>query len=374
MRKTVRRRIWLGAAAVALGVAGAWVVLPAGDAPATRAVRLVPSSLRPIPGASDVRYPPRFPETAPDATAAERPAGPCVAATPAVPGPPPGHAEVTRDPLVATPVARPDGVRGERERARELAKRAIRALTAGFERAREREAVCYQSGDCITAAYQAGRRAAVPSLETLAGLAASSRDPQVYASAIYACVLVDATVLSQACAALKPEQWAQLDPENALPWLYLASLASIRGDAATFDEAMLHAARSAYVVARQMPLFDALSGVPPSSEPVRAVMTERQFGAFGMYLLPDYASASTFCDVEAVVEPQRRRVCSDLADVLTEAGTTLRDLLVGIAIGNKVGWPQQRLAALRVDSARLQNADGPARLPARGPDCIVGDN
>jgi len=370
MRRTVQRRFRAcGAGALALAMAMSWTMRAPEPEEAPFPAAPIEASLASAFLSEGVRFPPDLPSTAPDGSTDAAKPEPCAK--------PHDSSASVRSPLA--PVAnaatrstnRSEPVAGDRERSRSLALHAVQALNLAFERGEQRDARCHESAECIGAAYQAGRRAALPSLEALARLATSSRDPQVYASAIYTCVLADAMVLSQACASLSPEQWASLDPDNALPWLYVASAAYVRGDEATLVDALGHADRSRRVVASQMPLFQALSVASPGSEPVRAVMLERQLGAYGMHALPDYASAAAFCDVAAVAEPRRRRVCSALADVLIETGTTLRDMLVGIAIGDKVGWPAQRLTVLRLDSARLLSADdGASGRGARG--CAEG--
>jgi hypothetical protein len=53
-----------------------------------------------------------------------------------------------------------------------------------------------------------------------------------------------------------------------------------------------------------------------------------------------------FCSVDAVADQNRRQVCSDLAEVMTERADTSVSLAVGWHVAKRVGWPPDRLTAL----------------------------
>jgi len=54
-----------------------------------------------------------------------------------------------------------------------------------------------------------------------------------------------------------------------------------------------------------------------------------------------------FCSASAVLDVNRRQVCSALADVLAERSETYFNRSPGIEIGRRVGWPPERLKTLR---------------------------
>jgi hypothetical protein len=64
--------------------------------------------------------------------------------------------------------------------------------------------------------------------DTLIQLAVGSGDPAVYATAVSACDTYGDSAKG-ACAQLSLKGWAQVDPDNAVPWLLLAGKARVRG-------------------------------------------------------------------------------------------------------------------------------------------------
>ena len=62
---------------------------------------------------------------------------------------------------------------------------------------------------------------------------------------------------------------------------------------------------------------------------------------------PWYMSVLSFCSANEVSEANRRQVCNDLAELMTDRSDQQVDLSIGIRLAERVGWPENRLAALR---------------------------
>ena len=77
-------------------------------------------------------------------------------------------------------------------------------------------------------------------LRALATMAASTTDPRIYALAFRACGASD----EAACQALSARRWAVLDPDNAVPWLFLLNDAEHTHDLSGQQEAWFHVAAS----------------------------------------------------------------------------------------------------------------------------------
>jgi hypothetical protein len=60
-----------------------------------------------------------------------------------------------------------------------------------------------------------------------------------------------------------------------------------------------------------------------------------------------YQQVYDFCSADAVSDPNRRQVCSDLAEVMTERADRPVSLFVGSRVANNVGWPPDRLRILQ---------------------------
>jgi hypothetical protein len=213
---------------------------------------------------------------------------------------------------------------------------------------------CESDTTCLIEVGRTTARAARPGADALARQAAATRDPLVYASAINACAIAEAQESSSACATLRPEQWAQLDPDNAIPWLLSAQEATRRRDVGAADSAMQRAARARQVDWRLAPVLMLLPRLPYLQEPVRAVVTAALLGAYGGTLeMARSLPALELCTKATVADAARRVACNDVAELLLAKGTTLMDHSVGAGIGSRVGWQASRLQALNEERQRL---------------------
>ena len=64
-------------------------------------------------------------------------------------------------------------------------------------------------------------------------------------------------------------------------------------------------------------------------------------------------AALKYCSAAELRGGNRRQTCEALADLLVSRGDTLLDLGVGRALGEKLGWPADRVAALRDEGLAL---------------------
>jgi hypothetical protein len=246
----------------------------------------------------------------------------------------------------------------EAERATGLVLQQSLVMDAASRQAMLRRPGCESDSTCLIEIRRASVRAALPGADALARQAAATRDPLLYASALNACALAAAQETSSACATLRPEQWAQLDPDNAIPWLLSAHEATRRRDVAAADSAMQRAARARRVDWRLAPVLSLPPRLPHLQEPVRAVVTSTLLVAYVGTL--QMASASTpapgLCTKATVADAARRVACSDVAELLVAKGATLMDHTVGAGLGSRVGWQAGRLQALNEERERLMEA------------------
>jgi hypothetical protein len=211
------------------------------------------------------------------------------------------------------------------------------------ENRREDRRECWAEAERV--AWQAGSIFREP----LAKFASTSDSPEVYAIGFYACGATFKPRADSQCAQLSAEQWAKLEPNNAIPWLYVANAAATRGDLATRDEALFRASQAQTSDTYRSAFADRLL----QSETLRSQPLERQTAVDGValdllssVLVVSYAPVYEFCSVDAVADPNRRQVCSDLAEVMTERADASVSLGVGWNVAKRVGWPPDRLAAV----------------------------
>jgi hypothetical protein len=237
---------------------------------------------------------------------------------------------------------------------RDLRLRSVTAMRYGGEAARAGAMLLESAGPAA--------------LETVANAAATGHDARAYGLAFRACGTARSSARG-ACQLVTADQWSRLDPDNAVPWLFVAAQAQQRGDAAGVSEAMQRVAKAkraddgagvlSSLVLQHAPRDDA-SLLPTVRLLADAVAQQAAWNA------PAWNIAHTFCSDAAVRDPARRQTCSDIADLLVQRSTTLVEHGNGAAIGKRIGWSDEKLQALKTER------DAIAEVNARA-DSIEGD-
>ena len=181
--------------------------------------------------------------------------------------------------------------------------------------------------------------------KSLARLAVASQDATAYALALYGCRLNR----EGACAQLSAARWAQLAPDNAVPWFVLADEAHAQKDDTALIEALHRASRaktSEYDWAAILALAEhpRATALDPAS---RLVFLSTLIGIYSAFPTPAYLATGQACAADRLGEPQRRQLCSDLATMMTERSGSLLEFSLGTTIGERVGWPPARVQQLR---------------------------
>ncbi len=245
----------------------------------------------------------------------------------------------------------------------------LKPLIADLERIQKEVGVLpCESKDCLLAAAatagaswmskpDAGAQAA---FDELARMAAGNPDPRIYALAFHACGVYKAERVG-ACQLISAEQWARLDADNAVPWNFVAAQARQRNDDATVREAMhrIGQARRSHVgwgdtlklVIDHAPADEAL--LEGSLALVGSVVSVQ-----ASWVLPGYQAITQFCKSEAVLDGNRRQTCSAIAEVLTEKSDTMLEQAIGTGIGQRAGWPEARVEALKKERDEVTQAMG----------------
>jgi hypothetical protein len=199
---------------------------------------------------------------------------------------------------------------------------------------------------CVQRRWKIAREAAEPHSQKLARLAVASQDPGAYALALYGCRL---NRDDGACAQLSAAQWSQLAPDNAVPWFYLAEESASRKDEAALSEALLRASRaktsdyhgSTVLAMAEHPTARELASAP------RLVYLSQLLGIYAALPAPAYLAVSQACSADRMTDSARRQQCLDLATMMTERSKSLIEFSLGTAIGERGGWPADRVQRLR---------------------------
>jgi hypothetical protein len=222
--------------------------------------------------------------------------------------------------------------------------------------------------ESITAARRASKEGATaPNIDTLreqmARFAVGSRDAGAYALAFYLCGGPSATrSAGGTCRQISTAQWALIDADNAVPWLYEAGFALQRQDSRALDAALLRASQARVLrMYQEAPLRLIDSTALRSATPAAAMAAAEQLvGVSAAIPAPNLQLISQYCAANARGAAERSQVCNDLAELLTTRSTALIGMRLGAVVGQRAGWSSEKLAAVRKRASDLQQAQARA--------------
>lgn len=262
----------------------------------------------------------------------------------------PPHLEASAELALAQAAAALATGGNARQRAGALYLQATSAWTRMRDGYVAQHAGCNADPACLTRAESAGRESFIRASEALLADAMASRDPAAYALAYYACrKRPSGTEAGGACRLVSAAQWAQLDSGNLVAWAHAAWEAQERGDADARADALRRAAQATESDMR----FDAL--LEPLAHPnvrnleraTRSIAQGYATGIRAAVAVPGVGVLREQCVSKAPLDGERRELCTGIARVLTEHGSSMMELSLGASIGESAGWPQEEIRALR---------------------------
>lgn len=198
--------------------------------------------------------------------------------------------------------------------------------------------------------------------DALARLALTTRSPEVYGLAWGLCSTVGAADDASTCRMLSAEQWARLDPANAVPWMSVMDQARARGDQAGADEALYRVSQARTVnagIGRFAALL--LDRLPPSLGPLEALELANETFAIEMQAPAGwYGALRQACSPSRQRDGNRQQQCHAAAEALWRFGSSPLELAVALQIGTAAGWPAERLRALDDERVALGQAGAAA--------------
>jgi hypothetical protein len=204
---------------------------------------------------------------------------------------------------------------------------------------------------------RAGRLpSATDAQSALLRLATTTTDADAYALGMFLCTANGGGLASGACDQLSYAQWARIEPDNAVPWLYLAQEAEGHRDAAAVEAALNRASRARY----SDPHSDQLSRLI-ASDATAALRPGIQDDLAGSLLSyqggmphPNLSVVIRYCARELPANPARAQACGDLAATLIERSRTPIEVLAGGRVAERVGWSDPRLARFRDEADAMR--------------------
>ncbi len=200
------------------------------------------------------------------------------------------------------------------------------------------------SGNPTPAPYTPYQDRDTPSNNELVLLATESDDPEIYAVALGQCGDDNLEMAAGPCQGLSLEHWARIDPDNALPWIWIAARANRLGNKARTDEALSRAAHAS----RLKSYLGEMSAVALDALPRNVSPLEK--AAAGANLLSISRLGTPFalldvCSEEVLESPTRKDQCSSVAKLMAAQGSTIIEVGLTVDLGRHLGWPADQLTA-----------------------------
>ena len=194
------------------------------------------------------------------------------------------------------------------------------------------------------------------SRDELVQLAAGGNDATVYGIAAGLCQtgFPDADAAG-ACQRISLPEWARLDPDNAVPWIAIAQAARTRGDTRAEASAFARAAAARKIDNFSESLLSvAINEMPQDAIPLEKwVLTIQLVGAEAAWDRP-VIEIMRYCSVDAVKQDETRKECNAVAELLVGPGTTMLHYGLGGRLGERVGWPAERVHQIAAESDVLR--------------------
>jgi hypothetical protein len=194
--------------------------------------------------------------------------------------------------------------------------------------------------------------------DALVQLAVGARDPAVYAMTVYACSTYTDSAPTGSCQEITLNTWAQLDSDNAVPWLLLAGKAQAKKDGVAEAAAFSQAAKANRTDAYNFSLY-AYSELemPTDVTPLeRWYLSTEVVGIEAATASLHYHVAEKHCSAAAMSDDAIRQQCDALAELLVRNGRNLLDLSIGTNLGARAGWSRDRVADLTEERDALMQA------------------
>jgi hypothetical protein len=209
-------------------------------------------------------------------------------------------------------------------------------------------------GSDYAACQQALPTAIADTQGALVRIATHTSDADAYALAVYSCMWPS----NADCDLLSYAQWATIEPDNAVPWLYLAGDAQRHGDQSTVEAALYRASKARF----SNPHLDQISGLVYSNA-AAALSPTFQTELAGTLLSiqgglphPNLSVVIRYCGDAGQTIAGHVQTCGDLAAMLVQRSRTAIEVLIGGRVAEQVSWANPRVAALRdeADAMRWQ--------------------
>jgi hypothetical protein len=188
-----------------------------------------------------------------------------------------------------------------------------------------------------------------PANNNLVLLAMESNDPAVYALALGQCWDADYAMASGPCQGLSWEHWANIDPDNGMPWLWIAARDSRGGDQNGVEQALAKASTAKQLQSYEARLSaTALAALPGEITPLEKAVAGADVTSMVRIATP--MALISLCSDSAIQQPVRKAQCSAIASAVATQGSTFIELVIASRLYDQLDFPQDQRAALATEA------------------------
>jgi len=178
---------------------------------------------------------------------------------------------------------------------------------------------------------------------------------------------------SPSCDALSVERWAQLEPDNAVPWLEMLAEARARGDRAAAIDALYRAG----LARRQDTGFAWLTGqvaaVLPADAPEGGrmlLLTDTLGRDSARPIGPGTAAVAKACSADETRDSNVRQQCERVAQLLVDRSATIFERMMGTKLAERLGV-EVPMSSKALNGAMMKDADQFTLLMERAGACAA---
>ncbi len=201
------------------------------------------------------------------------------------------------------------------------------------------------SADCANDVAKMVESSALGSLVPLIELAVVNKDLNAHATAAYACIHIG----NHLCPNTNMRTWAELEPDNAVPWLILAVQAREKGDTVALNDAMKRAAQAKTFNKRLPKLTQILETETVKTLPPMVQIGVGNFAAGHSAALSMLTMAIPlrYCIVDKKIPAELRETCNRIAENFELNSDDSVGPIIAAKLGEALGWEVERVTALQ---------------------------
>lgn len=169
---------------------------------------------------------------------------------------------------------------------------------------------------------------------------------------------------AQSCSRLSAGVWAERQPDQAGAWWALAAQAQARHDEAGWLQAMAKAAQAGNPPSLSQELLRRVVAVLPPELPLDLRSSWLLVARASSQGLPDPAHSLVLaCSGTQLLDSNRAQLCQTWAERLSRGSPDLMAWGLGVAVGERSGWPAERVQAERTALGAAERALREAAQP-----------